>query len=110
MEEVYNFLSTEISLKTNDVVVIGVSGGPDSMALLYILNEFKKKIGFKIVCAHVNHNKRKESEQEKIDLEKYCKENDIIFEYKKILSWGDDNFHNEARSVRYNFFEELVKS
>lgn len=110
MEEVYNFLSTEISLKTNDVVVIGVSGGPDSMALLYILNEFKKKIGFKIVCAHVNHNKRKESEQEKIDLEKYCKENDIIFEYKKILSWGDDNFHNEARSVRYAFFEELVQN
>ncbi len=108
MEEVYNFLSTEISLKTEDVVVVGVSGGPDSMALLYILNEFKKKIGFRIICAHVNHNKRKESEQEKIDLENYCKSNDIIFEYKKIESWGDDNFHNEARSVRYNFFEELV--
>ena len=71
MEEVYNFLSTEISLKTEDVVVVGVSGGPDSMALLYILNEFKKKIGFRIICAHVNHNKRKESEQEKIDLENY---------------------------------------
>ena len=108
MEEVYNFLSTEISLKTEDVVVVGVSGGPDSMALLYILNEFKKKIGFRIICAHVNHNKRKESKKKKIDLENYCKSNDIIFEYKKIESWGDDNFHNEARSVRYNFFEELV--
>ncbi len=110
MEEVYRFISDEIKLKPDDVVVVGVSGGPDSMALLYILNEFKKKIGFKIVCAHVNHNKRVESEQEKIDLEKYCKENNIIFEYKKIESWGDDNFHNEARSVRYNFFEDLVES
>ncbi len=110
MEEVYRFISDEINLKTDDIVVVGVSGGPDSMALLYILNEFKKKIGFKIVCAHVNHNKRVESEQEKIDLEKYCKENNIIFEYKKIESWGDDNFHNEARSVRYNFFEDLVES
>ncbi|MBQ6285301.1 MAG: tRNA lysidine(34) synthetase TilS [Bacilli bacterium] len=109
MEEVYRFISDEINLKTDDIVVVGVSGGPDSMALLYILNEFKKKIGFKIVCAHVNHNKRVESEQEKIDLEKYCKENNIIFEYKKIESWGDDNFHNEARSVRYNFFEDLVE-
>ncbi len=108
MEEVYSFLSTEIRFKIEDVVIVGVSGGPDSMALLYILNEFKKKIGFRIVCAHVNHNKRKESEQEKIDLENYCKSNDTIFEYKKIESWGDDNFHNEARSVRYNFFEELV--
>ena len=110
MEEVYNFIGGSLNLKPEDVIVVGVSGGPDSMALLYILNEFKNKIGFKIVCAHVNHNKRVESEQEKVDLEKYCKENNIIFEYIKIESWGDDNFHNEARSVRYNFFEELVSN
>ena len=77
MEEVYNFIKKDIELKSDDVIVIGVSGGPDSMALLYIMNEFKNKIGFKIVCAHVNHNKRLESEQEKIDLEKYCKEQNI---------------------------------
>ena len=78
------------------------------MALLYILNEFKNKMDLNIICAHVNHNKRKESEQEKIDLENYCKKNNITFEYIKVTNWGDDNFHNEARSVRYNFFEELV--
>ena len=108
MEEVYNFIKNKIGLEPNDTIVVGVSGGPDSMALLYILNEFKKKLDLKIVCAHVNHNKRVESEQEKIDLENYCKANNIIFEYIKITKWGDDNFHNEARSVRYNFFEELV--
>ena len=91
-----------------DTIVVGVSGGPDSMALLYILNEFKNKMDLNIICAHVNHNKRKESEQEKIDLENYCKKNNITFEYIKVTNWGDDNFHNEARSVRYNFFEELV--
>ena len=42
MEEVYRFIGDEINLKPDDVVVVGVSGGPDSMALLYILNEFKK--------------------------------------------------------------------
>lgn len=108
MEEVYNFIRKEIGLSVGDTIVVGVSGGPDSMALLYILNEFKNKMDLNIVCAHVNHNKRKESEQEKIDLENYCKQNNIIFEYVKITKWGDDNFHNEARSVRYNFFEELV--
>lgn len=108
MEEVYNFIKNKIGLEPNNTIVVGVSGGPDSMALLYILNEFKKKLDLKIVCAHVNHNKRVESEQEKIDLENYCKANNIIFEYIKITKWGDDNFHNEARSVRYNFFEELV--
>lgn len=109
MEEVYNFINKKLNLKENDFIVIGVSGGPDSMALLYIMNQFKEKIGFKIVCAHVNHNKRKESADEQKRLEKYCKENNIIFEYIKIENWGDDNFHNEARTVRYNFFDEIVE-
>lgn len=108
MEEVYNFIRKEIGLSVGDTIVVGVSGGLDSMALLYILNEFKNKMDLNIICAHVNHNKRKESEQEKIDLENYCKKNNITFEYIKVTNWGDDNFHNEARSVRYNFFEELV--
>ena len=108
MEEVYNFIRKEIGLSVGDTIVVGVSGGPDSMALLYILNEFKNKMDLNIICAHVNHNKRKESEQEKIDLENYCKKNNITFEYIKVTNWGDENFHNEARSVRYNFFEELV--
>ena len=110
MEEVYNFIRNKISLEPGDVVVVGTSGGPDSMALLYILNEFKKSMDLKLVCAHVNHNKREESDQEQADLEEFCKKNKIIFECRKIEKWGDDNFENEARSVRYNFFEELVEN
>ena len=110
MEEVYNFIRTKLSLKAGDVIVAGISGGPDSMALLYILNEFKNKIDLKIVCAHINHNVREESDKEEEDLREFCKQNKIIFECKKIESWGDDNFESEARSVRYNFFEELVEN
>lgn len=109
MEEVYDFINKKLNLNENDSVVIGVSGGPDSMALLYIMNQFKEKIGFKIICAHVNHNKRKESEFEQKKLEEYCKENNIKFECLKVKNWGDDNFHNEARTVRYNFFDEIVE-
>ena len=110
MEEVYNFIRNKISLKPGDVIVVGTSGGPDSMSLLYILNEFKNLMDLKLVCAHVNHNRRDESDQEQDDLEKFCKKNKIIFECRKIEKWGDDNFENEARTVRYNFFEELVEN
>ena len=108
MEEVYNFIRNRIDLNPEDTIVVGVSGGPDSMALLYILNEFKNKMDLRIVCAHVNHNVRKESDEEENYVKKYCKDNNIIFECIKIKKWGDDNFENEARSARYNFFEELV--
>ena len=46
MEEVYNFINKKLNLKEKDFIVIGVSGGPDSMALLYIMNQFKKKNRF----------------------------------------------------------------
>ncbi len=110
MEEVYNFIRNQIDLRPNDKIVVGVSGGPDSMALLYILNEFKKKMGLKLICAHVNHNVRKESDNEEKYVKSYCEENNIVFESVKIKFWGDDNFENEARSKRYNFFEELIDS
>ncbi len=59
MQEVYDYLLKQINLKDEDSVVVGVSGGPDSMALLSILLELKKEINLNIICAHINHNVRK---------------------------------------------------
>lgn len=109
MDKVYDFLLNKIKLNENDSIVVGVSAGPDSMALLYILNELKKKIGYKIIVAHVNHNVRIESKEEAEFLKEYCSNNDIIFEMMTITKYGDDNFHNEARNIRYRFYEELIK-
>ena len=57
----------------------------------------------------MNHNVRKESAKEKEFLENWCKKNDILFESMVIEKYGDDNFHNEARAIRYNYFESLIK-
>ncbi len=108
MHEIEDYLIKQIGLKDNDSVVIGVSGGPDSMALLNILLEIKKEVDIKIICAHVNHNVRKESNNEEEFIRSYCISNNITFELLKIESYGDDNFHNEARTKRYNFFESLI--
>ncbi len=108
MEKAIKFLQNDIGLKDNDVIVAGISGGPDSMALLHILLKIRKEINIKIVCAHVNHNVRKESADEQEKLEKYCKQKDIIFEVMKIEKYSDDNFHNEARNIRYKYFDNLI--
>ena len=109
MDNVYNFLINKIKLSSKDVIVIGVSAGPDSMALLYILNELRRKIGFSIIVAHVNHNVRVESKEEAEFLKKYCEEQNIIFEMMIIEKYGDDNFHNEARNIRYKYYDSLIK-
>ena len=108
MDNVYNFLRKTICLKEKDKIVVGVSAGPDSMALLYILKDLSKEIGYKIIVAHVNHNIRKESREEAEFLQKYCLDNDLIFEQMTIEKYGDDNFHNEARNIRYEFYHNLI--
>ena len=108
MKEVNDYLLNKIKLNNKDIIVVGVSAGPDSMALLYLLIKLREKIGFKIIVAHVNHNVRKESYEEQEFLSDYCQKNNVIFESMIIQKYGDDNFHNEARNIRYNFYEELI--
>jgi tRNA(Ile)-lysidine synthase len=108
MDEAYQFLCNEIK-KDNETVIAAISGGPDSMALLHLLIKLRDDCNIKVICAHVNHNVRIESEEEATTLKEYCKQNNIIFEMKKIENYNDDNFENEARIKRYHFFEELLK-
>mgnify|MGYP006341577915 CR=1 FL=1 len=81
MKQVYEYLIN--LLKDKDIVVVGVSGGPDSMALLYLLKEIRKKKDISLVCSHVNHNVRRASAKEKIFLEEWCHKNDILFAEKQ---------------------------
>ena len=97
-------------LNDSDYIVTAISGGPDSMCLLDILIKVRKSKKVNIVVAHVNHNVRvAESEFEKVQVENYCKDNNLIFEYMKIEKYENTNFHDYVRSVRYNFFNKLVK-
>ena len=106
MEKANDILKENLN---NETVVVATSGGPDSMVLLYLVNSLKEELNLKVVCAHVNHKLRKESAEEEIMVKEYCEKNGLIFELLTIDSYNDDNFHNDARIKRYNFFEECVK-
>ena len=94
------------NIKEDDYIVVGTSAGPDSMALLHYL---KNNINNSIVCCHINHNVRKESTEEEQYLKEYCQKENIIFETTKIDKYIENNFENEARKKRYNFYEQILK-
>ena len=96
------------TIKENETLITATSGGPDSMALLSLLIKLSKTKKITIICAHVNHNLRKESQEEAIMVEKYANENNLIFEKMEINHYKG-NTENYARTQRYNFFEKLIK-
>ena len=53
-------------IESGDKIVLGVSGGPDSVCMLVSLNKLKEKLNFEIVVAHINHGIR---ENAKLDEE-----------------------------------------
>lgn len=108
MNDVLTYLKKDL-LKKDDIVVVAVSGGPDSMALLSLLLQVRSELAITIVCAHVNHNVREVSFKEKEFVEAFCKEHNIIFEYYLIEQYHADNFHQDARNIRYQYFESLIE-
>ena len=103
MERVKEFINS-LNIDKNEHVIVACSGGPDSMLLLSIINS----LGYKVVCAHVNHKTRVETNDEYLFVKNYCDTNNIIFEGIELLEKYDNNFEMNARTFRYNFFESLI--
>lgn len=113
-EEVLKTIETYNLIEKNDKIVIGVSGGPDSICLLHVLYGLKEKLGIEIVVAHVNHMLRDVADLETEYVQKFCKKLGIecyvkkadILEISKIQKKGTEEV---GRQVRYDFFDEVAK-
>ena len=97
------------NIEDNSVVVVAVSSGPDSMALLNLVLELKKEKKLKIVIGHINHNLREESEEEYEFTRQYAIDHDCEFEWTKFNEYETSSIENEARERRYEFFESILK-
>ena len=113
-EQVINTIKKYNLIKENDSIVIGVSGGPDSICLLHILNELKNELNFKIYVAHINHMIREEADEETEYVKKFCKNLGIECYIKRIdvieiannLKRGTEE---TGRQIRYEFFNEILE-
>ena len=99
----------------NDIVVVAVSGGPDSMCLLDNLFYLREQLKIeKIVVAHLNHMIRKEAKSETEYVEDYCKRHNIEFyvKYMDILRKAEEQkigTEEAGRNERYSFFDEVAQ-
>jgi len=102
----YNMISK------GEKIVVAVSGGPDSMALLNALINLKEKLQCELVVAHVNHMIRAVADSETEYVKEFCKSRGIECFVKKVdvTSLANElkiGIEEAGRNVRYEFFDEI---
>lgn len=110
-EGIYAAIKQYGLIESGDTVVVGLSGGADSVALLCVLSALSEKIGFKLKAAHLNHMIRgAEAERDEVFAKALCEDLGIEFHLRRSdipsLSKGK-NAEEIGREERYRFFNEL---
>ena len=115
LERVRNYIEKWHMLKREDGVIVGVSGGADSICLLWILSKLQKDIGFRMIAVHVNHGIRgKEADEDEAYVKRICKELEVpcesYFADVELIAKNRKQSTEEAgREVRRAFFEQVLQ-
>ncbi|WP_369901529.1 tRNA lysidine(34) synthetase TilS [Bacillus manliponensis] len=113
--KVDDFVKRYDLLEAHSTIVVGVSGGPDSIALLFYLLEKQKEKQLQIVVGHMDHMFRgKESEQDLQFVKSFCERIGVICE---VTQTNVEQYQQErrlgtqiaARECRYAFLERIMK-
>lgn len=101
-------------IKNGDKIVIGVSGGPDSITLLDVLIKLQSKIEFNITVAHINHMIRTDAIDDQKYVEQYCKNRNIPCfvkqeQVEQIAKEQRIGTEEAGRNLRYKFFNEILE-
>lgn len=108
------FVVTHELIKFHTTIIVGLSGGPDSVYLLCFLKWLQKKISFNLVAAHLDHEWRKSSKEDALFCKNICNKLDIPFESSTIsqlnISFKKSGSQEDlARQYRRFFFEQVRK-
>ena len=110
LDQIKTVLNKRCSLDTRKAVIIGVSGGPDSLCLFNILWEMQ----FSLVIVHFNHGLREEADKEAFLVKQMAEEKGIPFmlgqrDVRKYAQSSSLSLEEAARNLRYDFLFEQAR-
>ncbi len=110
MKKLKNFIEKN-SLINHKNIGVAVSGGPDSVFMLYLLNKIKQQIGISITVLHFNHKIRKESDEDEMFTKKLSENMhlDFISANGNVPQFAKNHklsLEDAARRKRYEFFKQ----
>lgn len=113
-EKVFAYIREHHMLQAGDRVVAGVSGGADSVCLLFLLLEWQKEVPTDIAVVHVDHGIRAEAGEDARYVEQLCEERGIPFfltraEVRNRARMEKISEEEAGRRTRYEAFEKAAK-
>lgn len=113
-EKVLKTITKYNLIESGDRIVLGVSGGPDSITALIILNELKKQLNFEIVVAHINHGIRENAKLDEEYVKNFCNKLEVkcYVLHSKVKEYAQKEkigLEEAGRKVRYDFFNEILE-
>lgn len=109
-EKVRKYIQTNQIFSQDGLILVGVSGGADSVALLLIL----KSLGYQVQALHCNfHLRQEESDRDERFVSELCRKNNIPllikhFNTKEYAARNNVSIEMAARDLRYNWFYDVL--
>lgn len=113
LNKVARYLQEHNMLCDHNFIIVGVSGGPDSMALLHILYKLRGEFGFQLAVAHLNHSLRQEADDEQELVARTCTGWGIPFyaqtvDIREQAARQKKTLEEAGRDSRYQYFNQLA--
>ena len=109
-ELLLNRISNNDYFNNNRSIIIAVSGGKDSMALLHAMIKLNQVLKKDLVVVHINHHLRKNSIEDELFVKEFCDRNDIEIIIKHLNPKNklkESSTEEWAREARYNLLYEI---
>lgn len=112
--KVFRWMEQHRMVTSGDSIVLGVSGGADSMCLLAMFLRLKQRIPLSLQVVHVNHGIRPEAEQDAAYVEEFCRENRVPYRLfrgnvEELSGQWKCSSEDAGRRLRYQAFEETLR-
>lgn len=87
-------------------LLLGLSGGADSISLAKLLKDLRENLGFELSCVHVNHGLRKNADEDEQFAAEFCQKLGLLLTIKHVSVSSKGNLEANAREARYLAFYE----
>lgn len=107
LQQLHRFISQHAMIERGETVLVAVSGGADSLALLYGLHALRAKLECHLHVAHLNHNLRPDADADAEFVRQHAARLSVPFSLAKV----ELPMPSEAtgRAARYQFYEEVAE-